>query len=303
MSKHTPHLHLNTPAFAANLAVLQDRSAHPYRHEEAAREVYAVCHKYVGQQAEAFRERAEAARILFDDMQQTAALKLWEHVRSTPKSREKLSPPDYLSQARELVRKDMRDACKVGNPDVVVTDRTPLELRRALVTEKICRQVTLVELDARIKREQAYQANAMRPARSLEGLAVRVESDRDEIMDGVFDSPVRTAADLFADPLPGPDAQVDRNRQQGLVVDFAHRHLPDRQFRILDARFGLTDPLHQVKTSEQIAAGESRQTDGLPVSRTFIHQEEARALRRLGEFARRDPLLGPVLRHLNLRSE
>lgn len=253
MAKHPKHLFVNTPAFAASLAQLQDPAAHPYVRQQAAEQVYTGCHAYVVQQGGVFASAAEELGIDRKDLEQTAALKLWEFVNRVSEGGA-VDPKAFVRQAQNVVRTEMRSLCEQGSGDVCV----------AAITSS---------------QEATYAFNARKPALRLHEVMptadMRVNAvDEDAQMDGVFDAPAQGAAELMRAPQLLPEDELEARRQRDVVVGYAREKLPARYFDVLSRRFGLEDGRNECETQQHIADAEG-------ITKERVKQIESESINRL----------------------
>lgn len=300
MAKHPKHLHINTPAFAANLAQLQSPHAHPYQRQQVAQLVYASCYPYVEQQSDLYAEKAASLGIEQADLAQGAALKLWEYVSSL-NSAAPLTPKAVVLNVYNLVRDEMIETCKAGSGAVYIETSAEQAVRaeeRRLAAfmggaihqsqrEKLL-EYTKEEL-ALAQRYVGYEANAKKPALRLDDVQAPVDGriapvDEEAMMDGVFDTPTQGAAELMRTPQLLPEDEVGFRQQQKLLLDFVRDKLPARDFAILSKRYGLEDERNQEMSLVEVARSEN-------VTATRVRDIETRAINRLRHHLGRQPEL------------
>lgn len=212
--KHSKHLFLATPEFAEHLARLQRSDLCGAERAQAAGAVYRECYPYVAQQTEAFAAQAATKGVLPEDMEQSAALRLWRYVnRPAEEIRSGITPERYLRNAYTVVHNECKALCAEGSG--------------------------------------MAEARLESIAGPFDHLA-RLQ-DEDAQVDGVLDAPPTGLARQLACPVPGPDEQVDLARQRAQVAAFAQKVLPPQQFAVLSRHYGFEDDKNLMMSFDQIA--------------------------------------------------
>lgn len=278
----------DSPAFAANVAQLQSLTTSPYQRQQAAEAVYASCYPYVAQQGEIYAGKAAALGIERGDLEQAAALKLWRFV-IRPAGEKIVSPQVFAREAKKAVRTEMTEICEAGSGDVICENKAGKRVAadRAWVAKTNAHGFLTHRAEQEVAaglRVVGYEQTARKPAKRLDDVAAYKPAifDEDGIMDGVFDTPARGAAELMAAPGYSVEGEVDARRQRELFTGFARDMLPSEQFSVISKRYGLEDPLNKEMNLPEVAASE-----GITVE--AARRLESKAMTRLKAHFDRNP--------------